>query len=188
MMDRGQPRRAEDGGPPPKAQRNFTDPDSRIQVTRDGIIQGYNAQVAVDGAHQVIVAQRVTTNPADYSALMPLVQQTRRNCRATPKELSADAGFCSEANLAALARFRRCSAYLAPGRARHGQTAGSSARTIKPGSRMAAMALKLRRQPGARATACESRSSSRCSDRSSSREAFDSSFSAASTKPARSGR
>jgi transposase len=145
MMDRGRPRRAQDGGPPPKAQRNFTDPDSRIQVTRDGVIQGYNAQIAVDGAHQVIVAQRVATNPADYSALMPLLQQTRRNCRATPQELSGDAGFCNEANLAALARFTSCSAYLAPGRARHGQTAGTSARAIKPGSRMAAMALKLRR-------------------------------------------
>lgn len=144
MMDRGRPRRAADGGPPDKAQRNFTDPDSRIQLTRDGVIQGYNAQIAVDGAHQIIVAQRVATNPADYSALVPLLRATRINCRATPKEVSGDAGFCNEANLAALAR-RRCAAYLAPGRARHGHSPGTNRRTIKPGSRMAAMALKLRR-------------------------------------------
>lgn len=145
MMDHGRPRRAADGGPPPKAQRNFTDPDSRIQVTRDGVIQGYNAQIAVDEAHQIIVAQRVVTNSADWSALMPLLQQTRRNCHATPRELSADAGFCNEANLAALARFTSCRAYLAPGRARHGQGAGSAARIIKRGTRVAAMALRLRR-------------------------------------------
>lgn len=144
MMDRGRPRRAADGGPPDKAQRNFTDPDSRIQVTRDGVIQGYNAQIAVDGAHQIIVAQRVATNPADYPALVPLLRATRAACRATPKEVSGDAGFCNEANLAALAR-RRCAAYLAPGRARHGRNPGTNRRTIKPGSRMAAMALKLKR-------------------------------------------
>jgi transposase len=144
MMDRGRPRRAADDGPPDKAQRNFTDPDSRIQVTRDGVIQGYNAQIAVDGAHQIIVAQRVVTNPADYAALVPLLRATRLNCRATPKAVSGDAGFCNEANLAALAR-RRCVAYLAPGRARHGRSPGTNGRTIKPGSRMAAMALKLKR-------------------------------------------
>ena len=144
MMDHGRPRRAADGGPPPKAQRNFTDPDSRIQVTRDGVIQGYNAQIAVDAAHQIIVAQRVVTNSADWSALMPLLRQTRSNCRATPRELSADAGFCTEANLAALARFISCRAYLAPGRARHGQRAGASARMIRPGSRVAAMARRLK--------------------------------------------
>src|SRR5579863_2320269 len=56
MRDHGKPKRALNGGPPPGAQRNFTDPDSRIQKTRDGMIQGYNAQIAVDGAHQIIVA------------------------------------------------------------------------------------------------------------------------------------
>src|SRR3984893_13288969 len=34
--------------PVPKAQRNFTDPESRILKTKDGYIQGYNAQAAVD--------------------------------------------------------------------------------------------------------------------------------------------
>jgi hypothetical protein len=109
------------------------------------VIQGYNAQIAVDGAHQVILAQRVSTNPADYPALLPLLRAARRNCRATPKEVSGDAGFCNKANLAALARFKRCAAYLALGRARHGQAPGASGRAIKPGSRMAAMATKLRR-------------------------------------------
>ena len=42
--------------PDPKTQRNFTDPDSRVLLTKDGFIQGYNAQAAVDGAKQIIVA------------------------------------------------------------------------------------------------------------------------------------
>ena len=63
--------------PPDKAQRNFTDPDSRIQPTGDGFIAGYNGQIAVDAAHQIIVAQRLATNPADYAALIPLVDQAK---------------------------------------------------------------------------------------------------------------
>ena len=46
--------------PTPKAQRNFTDPESRIQKTADGFIQGYTAVLAVDETAQVIVAQHVT--------------------------------------------------------------------------------------------------------------------------------
>jgi hypothetical protein len=41
--------------PDRKVQRNFTDPDSRVLLTKDGFIQGYNAQAAVDGAKQIIV-------------------------------------------------------------------------------------------------------------------------------------
>lgn len=106
MQDRGRPKRAADGGPPDKAQRNFTDPDSRIQPTRDGFIQGYNAQIAVDAAHQVIVAHRLQTNPGDVDGLVPLVDAVRRHLGAKPREVSADAGFCSEADLAALGQRR----------------------------------------------------------------------------------
>ena len=66
MRWQGRPLRGEDGGPPDRAQRNFTDPDSRILPTRDGFVQGYNGQIAVDAVHQVIVAHRLVTNSADY--------------------------------------------------------------------------------------------------------------------------
>ncbi|MGH8649865.1 MAG: transposase, partial [Burkholderiales bacterium] len=46
--------------PTDKAQRNFTDPESKIQKTNDGFIQGYNAQAAVDGEAQIIVAHGLT--------------------------------------------------------------------------------------------------------------------------------
>jgi transposase len=144
MMERGRPKRAADGGPPDGAQRNFTDPDSRIQKTRDGFVQGYNAQVAVDGAHQVILAQRVQTNAADHGGLAPLLDGVRARCRRNPKEVSGDAGFCTEDNLADLAR-RRIRAYLAPGRATHRDAHPAGKRRWRKGSRVAAMAITLKR-------------------------------------------
>ena len=144
MMDKGRPRRAADGGPPDKAQRNFTDPDSRILKTREGFVQGYNGQIAVDGHRQVITAHRLTTNAADYAGLTPLVEDTRRLCRRKPRAVSGDAGFCNEDNLAAL-EARRIDGYLMPGRARHNRRGDTGARQIAPGSRMAKMDAKLRR-------------------------------------------
>src|SRR5262249_36486963 len=112
----GRPQRGPD--PPDRAQRNFTDSDSRIQPTRTGFIAGYNAQIAVDADRQIIVAHKVQTSPADRGALKPLLAELRSGCKAKPKEVSADSGYCSEANLAHLAR-RRISAYIATGRAGH---------------------------------------------------------------------
>lgn len=88
------------------------------QPTRDGFIQGYNAQIAVDAAHQIIVAQRLQSAPGDTAGLVPLVDAVRRVVGAKPREVSADAGFCAEANLQAL-KERRIRAYVAVGRARH---------------------------------------------------------------------
>jgi transposase len=144
MMAKGRPRPAGDGGPPDQAQRNFTDPDSRVLKTRDGFVQGYNGQIAVDGHRQIITAQRLTTNGADYGALTPLVDDTARLCRRKPKAVSADAGFCNEANLAALAA-RGIAGYVMPGRARHHRPGDTGRRQIAPGSLMAAMAARLRR-------------------------------------------
>ena len=144
MMKSGKPERGPDGGPPDRAQRNFTDPDSRIQPLRSkAVIAGYNGQIAVDGAHQIIVAQRLQTSPADARALAPLLADIRAALRTNPKEVSADAGYCDENNLAHLAR-RRIAAYLAPGRARHSQANAAGPRRWPKGSRKAAMARKLK--------------------------------------------
>src|SRR5580698_3534873 len=104
--------------PDPKTQRNFTDPDSRILLTKDGYIQGYNAQAAVDATAQIIVAHDLTANMSDQDRLVPLIDATKNNLDRQPREASADAGYCSEANLAALAT-RGIGAYLATGRAKH---------------------------------------------------------------------
>jgi len=144
MQERGRRKRTQDGGPPDKAQRNFSDPDSRIQPTRDGFIAGYNGQIAVDQAHQIIVAQRLATNPADYAALIPLVDQAKANLGRKLREVSGDAGFATETNLAAMAE-RKVRAYLAPGRSKHGQDHAGGERSFKDKPRMAAMAETLRR-------------------------------------------
>jgi transposase len=104
--------------PEGKTQRNFTDPESRILKTKDGYIQGYNAQAAVDAQAQIIVAQSLANSMSDQDQLVPLIDGIEDNLGRKPKEASADAGYCSEANLAALAA-REVGAYLATGRAKH---------------------------------------------------------------------
>ena len=104
--------------PDGKTQRNFTDPESRILKTRDGYIQGYNAQAAVDEKAQIIVAHDLTQSMSDHNQLVPLMDGIKDNLACQPKEASADAGYLSEANLAALAE-RKISAYVAAGRAKH---------------------------------------------------------------------
>ncbi|MGE0699971.1 MAG: IS1182 family transposase [Hyphomicrobiaceae bacterium] len=104
--------------PDPKAQKSFTDPESRILKTKDGFIQGFNAQAAVDGEAQVIVAHGLTQSTSDQDQLTGLIDGIATNLGRGPKEASADAGYCSEANLQAL-RDRGVAAYVATGRAKH---------------------------------------------------------------------
>lgn len=103
--------------PAPKAQKNFTDPESRIMKTKDGFIQGYNAQAAVDRTAQIIVAHDVTQSAVDCGQLVPMTDAIETNLGRKPEQLSADAGYCSEANLEAL-EARGIDAYVATGRAR----------------------------------------------------------------------
>lgn len=89
------------GVPKPNAQRNFTDPESRIMLdsTTKGFVQGYNAQAAVDGKAQVIVAADVTDESNDKMQVEPMVGQLRDNLGNKPRELSADSGYYSETNV-----------------------------------------------------------------------------------------
>jgi transposase len=134
------PPKAEPGG---KAQRNFTDPESRILKTKDGYIQGYNAQAAVDGDHQIIVAQTLTNSSSDQAQLAPLLNVTRANLGRNPDEVSADAGYCSDANLRTIKRWR-IEGYIATGRQKHG-TKSATAKKTTPGSLIARMSTKLKR-------------------------------------------
>jgi len=103
--------------PDGKAQKNFTDPESRIMKSKDGFVQAYNAQAAVDGEAQIIVAQDVTQSAVDHGQLVPMTDAVEANMGRKPEQLSADAGYCSDANLAAL-EARGIDAYIATGRAR----------------------------------------------------------------------
>ncbi|WP_070987930.1 transposase [Halofilum ochraceum] len=68
-------------------------------LTRSGWVQAYNAQIAVDADHQIIIAQTPTPCAADINHLAPMVAAIERDAGHVPDELSADAGYCSEANL-----------------------------------------------------------------------------------------
>src|SRR5271157_2782059 len=103
--------------PEAKAQKNFTDPDSRIMKSKDGFVQAYNAQAAVDAEAQIIVAHDVTQSAVDSGQLVPMTDAIETNLGRKPEQLSADAGYCSEANLEALEN-RNIDAYVATGRAR----------------------------------------------------------------------
>jgi transposase/CRP-like cAMP-binding protein len=126
--------------PDGKAQRNFTDPESRILKSKDGFIQGYNAQAAVDGKAQVIVAHALTQSASDQDQITVLIDGIQANLGARPREASADAGYCSEANLQALAD-RNIAGYIATGRAKH----AADDKRRAGGPLMQAMRQKLKR-------------------------------------------
>jgi transposase len=132
-----------DERPDAKAQRNFTDPESRILKTKDCYVQGYNAQAAVDAASQVIVAQEVGTQ-SDVQRLVAMVEQVRENTGRLPDEVSADAGYCSEGNLLAMNK-RRVAAYIATGRQKHGTGSATANAQRRRGPWTSAMRTKLKR-------------------------------------------
>ena len=113
---RSRPRKYPPGKPKPKDQENFTDPESRIMKDGSGAFQQcYNAEVAVDGTQRLVVAASVQQSASDAPALIPMVEQAKRNVRRAAKEVLADAGYASEANLRALER-RKINGYVAVGR------------------------------------------------------------------------
>lgn len=101
--------------PPDTAQRNFTDPDSRIMPYQKTFIQAYNAQVVVDSEHQIIVATDLTNSPTDASQLKYMIAQLPRK----PRVFTADAGYASKENITYLKK-RKIDAYIACGREKHG--------------------------------------------------------------------
>lgn len=140
----GKPAAPPKAEPDGKAQRNFTDPESRILKTKDGYIQGYNAQAAVDGEAQIIVAQTLTNNSSDQGQLVPLLDRIRANLGRNPTEASADAGYCSDANLRTVER-RRIEGYIATGRQKHGTKTATAKKASNPSSPIARMSTKLKR-------------------------------------------
>jgi transposase len=106
--------------PKPTAQRNFTDPDSRIMKNADGaFVQAYNGQLAVDASpHQIIVGCALTNQAADAPHLESLVTQVQATLGALPPAWTADTGYFSEANVAAMVT-AGSTAYIPPGRDAH---------------------------------------------------------------------
>ena len=109
------------GTPADKAQRNFTDPDSRIMPGPGGrdFQQSYNCQAVVDQEHQVIVAARATNQPSDKQQAATMIEETINNTGAVPKEVSADAGYYSAKAVYELYALG-VDPFIAPEKTRHG--------------------------------------------------------------------
>jgi transposase len=110
---------ADTAKPDPKAQYNFTDPESRIMKGSDGFVQAYNTQIAVD-EQQLIVGQAVTQETNDKRQLMPMITIIEEQSGVTPTHLLADAGYCSDENLAAIAA-TPIDAYISTRKQKHGE-------------------------------------------------------------------
>jgi transposase len=116
--------------PDPKAQYNFTDPESRIMKGPDGFVQAYNVQVAVDEL-QLIVGQSVTQETNDKKQLLPMITTIAQQSGDTPTQLLADAGYCSDANLTAIAD-TTIDAYISTRKQKHGERPGPCPRGPLP--------------------------------------------------------
>jgi transposase len=84
-----------DGTPQPKAQRNFTDPQSRIMLRDGGFLQAYNAQIAVDEGAQIIVAAALSNQAPDAEYFEPMLRRVVDNCDAVPACVTGDSGYFS---------------------------------------------------------------------------------------------
>ena len=98
----GRPFKHPFGEPDDKAQDNFTDPQSRIMKMGGSFEQCYNAQAAVDGESQLIIATGLTNNAADNGELLPMIEAVKNNLGELPKRVLADSGYRSERAFAAL--------------------------------------------------------------------------------------
>ncbi len=123
-----------DGVPEPHAQRNFTDPDSRIMVANGAYVQAYNAQISVDAAHHIIVAQAVTNQAPDVEHFVPMIDRIEQALGYVPERISADTGYYSDANVRQC-EARDIDAFLAVGRTPHTQTAAAASATWSPTKR-----------------------------------------------------
>src|ERR1700691_5766134 len=120
----GKPRaEVQQAKPTDKDQYNFTDPESRLMKGSDGLVQGYNAQAAVEPVLQLIVGQSVTPAANDKQQIEPMVQVIEQQSGQRPASLLADSGYCSEKNLAYLAALGQSGdpldCYIATGKQKH---------------------------------------------------------------------
>ena len=142
----GRPYKRAYGEPEPKAQSNFTDPESQIMKTSsEGFQQCYNAQMAVDGEHQIIVATQVGPQASDQGQLVGMLDEINETFGVEPAVVLADAGYCNEPDLLEL-EDRGIDAHVALGRDR----ASPRWRSTRPGSLPRAAWVRNWRAPRAK--------------------------------------
>lgn len=113
----GRPSKKAAGVPDDKAQKNFTDPESKIMLAGDkSFIQGYNAQAAVDS----VVATMVSNQAADSQHVESITEKIEENNARLPDEMSLDAGYYSDANVEYL-EGKGVDVYMPPCRLKHSE-------------------------------------------------------------------
>jgi transposase len=142
----------EQAKPDDKAQRNFTDPDSRIMpdgAHKGSFVQGYNAQIAVDAEAQIIVAAEVTQEANDKQQLAPMFEQVEKNTGAKPVAGSADNGYWAPEQVADK-RVEGIDLHVATGRDKHGtsEEIAPSADPVKAATTLEQMKQKLQGDAG----------------------------------------
>jgi transposase len=166
MGEQGKTPRNQPGGrdpfkPKPKAQRNFTDPESRIMKTADGAFhQCFNGQAIVDSTAQVIVVAELSDQAPDARQLQPALDQLDENLRAIDARLPdgaallADAGYFSEDNVRITSE-HGLDPHLATGRFKHSEPPAPAPRGPIPrhATPKQKMARKLKTKQGAAAYA-----------------------------------
>ncbi|MFI5091574.1 MAG: IS1182 family transposase [Terriglobales bacterium] len=116
--------------PRDKAQKNFTDPESRIMPSsseKGSFLQGYNCQAAVDDKHQVIVACDTTQQTNDSQQAKPMLEQVKKNTGKAPDKVSMDAGYTGEDNIVAVEALGS-EAFIATSRKKHSAAVPSAPR------------------------------------------------------------
>jgi hypothetical protein len=126
--------------PDSKAQRNFTDPESRIMpdgANKGSFIQAYNAQIAVDAKAQVIVAARLTQSANDARQLVPMAETIIANVGKLAETTTADAGYFS-AEAVEHSSLQGTNLLVPPSRQKHGAepAPGSTEITASAAERM----------------------------------------------------
>jgi transposase len=131
---RGRPAQPPSPIPASTAQRNFTDPESRIMPApgaKGSVLQGYNCQAAVDATAQIIVAADVTDEANDKRQAQPLLTQVLANTGRVPRTVSLDAGYFSEATVERVAALG-CVPLIPPDRQHHGRAVPAAPRGRRP--------------------------------------------------------
>jgi transposase len=143
-------KKPEEAKPTPKAQYNFTDPESRIMKGPDGFVQAYNTQIAVEPNFQFIVGQMVTPAANDKQQMVPLVAAIQEQSGQKPEEVLADSGYSSEENLKYLTK-KRIEGFVATEKQKHDERRGPCKRGPLPkgSSRVERMQRKLETKVGA---------------------------------------
>ena len=103
--------------PPLDYVSNRTDPTSRIMLSgsNHAWVQAFNVELAVDQQNQFVVGVAVSQDCNDQGQLIPMVQQVEKQFKQAPKQLLADAGYCSEKNLTYLLQ-KQIDGFVATGR------------------------------------------------------------------------